>query len=261
MTQALPDPDQVFAPSEMPLDAKIVSYVSALAKCASGTSLFRTGSGRIFRDLLIHWPTLENKEQEAQEICQRISDAVYPLAAALFAQAVEISLTISSTPIPAPTQIDALSMYVVFDTKKRVERRCFLSPRRPLPAAENLGTESGIVIACIPLNYRYHTLKDDRKRTGHPRAGLFELSQRLVNEQLYNNPSPTPRINASAGTEQPKPKEFPKATPSPSVGKLDKSATLNLDKKTEFVRSPLWALFPTPSPFPAPHTPVVRTKK
>jgi hypothetical protein len=180
----MPQEEQVFAPRIFPLGDDMSSYIAVLAQRASGTISFRTGAGRIFRDLLVHWPTLHDWESEAQELCQRIADAVFPLVGALYAQAVELTATISWTPIEPPQRVDALSTYIVFDAKKTIERQCYLSPQHALPEAEMLAADRGVVVLCRPLHYRYHTIKDDRRRIGHPRAGLFEISQRLINEML-----------------------------------------------------------------------------
>ena len=192
MNDAAPVTEEVFAPRELPLVGDLYSYLAVLAQRAPGKIAFRTGAGRIFRDLLIHWPTLDDWEDEAQELCQRITDAVYPLTGALYAQAIEMAITISPTPILPPTHIDALSTYVLFDVQDKFERHYFLSPEKPLPPADALSVTKGIAILCRPLNYRYHTIKDDRGRTGHPHAGIFELSERLINE-LYGLADYTPR--------------------------------------------------------------------
>ena len=176
-----------FAPQEFPLGEKLSAYVTALTQSASGTLVFRTGSGRILRDLLLHWPTLDDWEAEAQELCERVVDAIYPLAGSTFARGVEVTAMISSTRIDPPDRVDSMSTYVVFDPENHIERHCFLSPRHALPPASALSTPQGIVILCRPLFYRYHTMKDDRKKVGHPRVGIFELSQRQINE-LYERP-------------------------------------------------------------------------
>jgi hypothetical protein len=194
MPQAATD-EETFAPHEIPLAGTLQSYIATLTRRASGTIIFRTGAGRLFRDLLMHWPSLENHENDALELCQRITDAIYPLVGDLYAQAVEITATISSQPIPMPAQIDALSTYVIFDSEKQSERVFFLSPKYPMPPAGLLGAKKGIVILCRPLNYLYHTIKDDRKHNGHPRVGIFELPQRLINE-LYEMPDFVPREKA-----------------------------------------------------------------
>jgi hypothetical protein len=45
-----------------------------------------------------------------------------------------------------------------------------------------------LALLCRPLNYNYHTLKDDRDRTDHPSQGIFELAQSQINA-LYENPA------------------------------------------------------------------------
>ena len=85
-----------------------------------------------------------------------------------------------------------MSTYVLFDPKNRIERHCFLSPRHALPPAHVLSLSSGVVILCRPLFYRYHTIKDDRKRAGHPSTGIFELSERMI-KALLSLPDFVPR--------------------------------------------------------------------
>jgi len=184
--------DSSLALREIPLSDRLSSYITTLTQSASGTFVFRTGAGRILCDLLLHWPTLDKWEPEAQELCQRITDAVYPLVSATFARGVEITATIASTPIHPPDRVDAMSTYVLFNPASHIERQCFLSPRHALPSAQIMSVPQGVVILCRPLHYRYHTIKDDRKRIGHPHTGIFELCQRLINE-LYERPLFVPR--------------------------------------------------------------------
>jgi hypothetical protein len=245
--------EDILTPMEYKIGADLSAYLDVLAQQVPGVFTFRTGSGRIFRDLLIHWPVLGQAlgqaagptlgtartsargrtlrrptreptaeptpkppptdwEDEAQELCHRITDAIYPLAGALYAQAVEISVNISFTPVLPPEHVDALSVYVAFDAKKATERHAFLSPHAPslsalgppahqpsvpLPSGARpptalLPLTRGVAVLCRPLNYRYHTIKDDRKKIGHPHAGIFELSQRLLNE-LDEQPPFVPR--------------------------------------------------------------------
>lgn len=179
-------------PQDLPLDQRAAAYVQMLARAAPGFIEFRTGAGRVFRDLMVHWPTLDGWEDEAHEICERIADAVYPLAGALFAQAVEIKIVLSPAPLPGPETVGALCTYVVFDADSGHERRFFLSPHLTMPAPSALAIGGGIAVLCKPLHYRYHTLKDDRRKYGHPRIGIFELPQRLINE-MYEKPDFVPR--------------------------------------------------------------------
>ncbi len=192
MSHAISHEDDVYTPREYPLGGMLSSYIKALTKNAGGTFVFRTGSGRILRDLLLHWPVLNGWEPEAEELCQRVLDAVYPLVGATFARGVEIMATISPTSIDPPDRVDAMSTYVLFDPEKRIERLCFLSPHHALPPAQMLSTPQGVAIVCRPLFYLYHTIHDDKKKIAHPRPGVFELSQRLINE-LYERPDFVPR--------------------------------------------------------------------
>lgn len=183
--------DQSDLPLELRLGARMAAYVATLTRQASGFIEFRTGAGRIFRDLMLHWPTLDGWEDEAHDLCERIADAVYPLTSALFAQGVDMQIAISPAPLPGPEHIDALATYVVFDRQACCERRFFLSPRLPLPASRDMRIEGGIAVLCRPLHYRYHTLKDDRQKKAHPRVGMFELPQRMINE-MYDAPDFVP---------------------------------------------------------------------
>ncbi len=192
MTEAATHDEEIFTPQEIPLGGGISSYISFLTQSVPSTISFRTGAGRIFRDLLIHWPTIDTWENEAQELCQRITDAVYPLTGVLFAQAVDIKVTISPTPIEAPARIDTMSTYVVFDVEKNLERLFFLSPKHELPQAEMLETPKGIVVLCRPLHYLYHTIKDDRQDLRHPLIGIFEMPERMI-AALYELPDFVPR--------------------------------------------------------------------
>ena len=187
MTQTAPNQTD-FTPREFRLADDLSSYVLELTRRAPGTILFRTGAGRILRDLLIHWPTLDDWENEAQEICEKITEAVYPLASALFAQAVEMTIVISPSLIPQPTSINAMATYIAFDAVNKIERHSFLSPHNALQVDHFLRVAKGIAVICRPINYRYHTLKDDRQRKGHPRAGIFEWPERLINAMLYEQP-------------------------------------------------------------------------
>jgi hypothetical protein len=170
----------------------LLTYVVVLTQRASGAINFRTGTGRIFRDLLVHWPTLEDWEEEAQELCQKIADAVYPLASALYAQGVEINITISPTPLPAPTQIEAMATYLLFDTEQKIERHSFLSPHHSLPQTSLLALSKGITVLCRPLNLHYHEVEDDKSLAQHTYAGIFELPQRIINE-IYEQSDYIPR--------------------------------------------------------------------
>jgi len=208
MSQLVSNNEDAYAAREIPLGGDLHAYVAVVSRRAPGTIAFRTGAGRLLRDLLLHWPMVEDWEVEAQELCQRITDAVYPLVGELYAQAVEIAVTISPTPILAPEKIDAMSTCVVFDTEKRIERTLFLSPERPLPAADLMGAKKGIVALCKPLHYRYHAIKDDRKQIGRPHIGMFELPQRLINE-LYEKPDFVPREHAIIGALMTKIQELP----------------------------------------------------
>ncbi|MDE1901459.1 MAG: hypothetical protein KGI37_07440 [Alphaproteobacteria bacterium] len=186
-----------------PMGRRLEAYVTALTRRAAGEIHFRTGAGRILRDLMLHWPVLPGYEDDALELCERISEAVYPLAAALYAQAVDIAVTISAQPLIPPAAIPAMATYLVFDSTSGIMRQCSLSPRQPPPDGRALGAAQGIAVMCKPLNYRYHTIKDDRKRSGHPHAGIFELSQRLINE-LYELPpliAPEQKIAATLITK------------------------------------------------------------
>ncbi len=172
------------APRETRLGDDAASYVSLLTRRAAGTIIFRTGAGRIFRDLLIHWPMLEGQEAEAQRLCNRIADAVYPLVASLYAQAVEIVVTISPQPIPPPARVEAMESYVVFDSSDGFERLFFLSPEQDLPSIDLMTAKEGIVVSGRPLNYRYHTIKDDRRPYRGVHTGMFEIPERLLNTLL-----------------------------------------------------------------------------
>lgn len=181
MAEAILDNEKDFTPSESALSDDLSSYISVLAQRGRSAIIFRTGAGRIFRDLLLHWPIVINRENQAQELCQNITDVIYPLTGALFAQAVEITATISPTPIAAPANIEAMSTYLIFDTEKGLERHCFLSAEHPLPQDDMLITQAGLVVLCRPLNYQYHTTKDDRELKAHPLVGLYELVERQLN--------------------------------------------------------------------------------
>lgn len=201
--------DDASAAREIPLDSDLQAYVTLIARRAPGMIAFRTGAGRLLRDLLLHWPLVEDWEAEAQELCQRITDAVYPLVGELYAQAVEMAVMISSAPIKAPEKVDAMSTCVIFDAEERVERILFLSPERGLPAADLMGAQKGIVVLCRPLHYLYHTIKDDHARVKQPAIGMFELPQRLINE-LYEKPDFVPREKAIIAALQTKIQELPK---------------------------------------------------
>jgi hypothetical protein len=187
MSEVLSDNEEIYAQHESALDGALSAYIAELTHRVPETIFFRTGAGRIFRDLLLHWPAVEGWEDEAQSLCQRITDAVYPLTESLFAQAVEMAVTISSMPIEAPAHIEAMSTYVVFDTEEHLERQCFLSPQHPVPQAEMLHLQKGVVVLCRPLHYRYHTISDDRKRIVAPGVGMYELVERQINA-LYDLP-------------------------------------------------------------------------
>jgi len=117
MAEAILDNEKDFTPSESALSDDLSSYISVLAQRGRSAIIFRTGAGRIFRDLLLHWPIVINRENQAQELCQNITDVIYPLTGALFAQAVEITATISPTPIAAPANIEAMSTYLIFESE------------------------------------------------------------------------------------------------------------------------------------------------
>ncbi len=209
MTETATHDEEIFTPQEIPLGGGISSYISFLTQSAPSTISFRTGAGRIFRDLLIHWPTIDTWENEAQELCQRITDAVYPLTGVLFAQAVDITVTISPTPIEAPARIDAMSTYVVFDVEKNLERLFFLSPKHDLPQTEIMETSKGIVVLCRPLHYLYHTIKDDRQDLRHPLIGIFEMPERMI-AALYELPDFVPRDKILLDSIKTKIKSLPK---------------------------------------------------
>ena len=200
----------MFTPRELPLSSELHAYVAVLSRKAAGEINFRTGAGRLQRDLLLHWPLVEDWEPEAQEICKRITDAVYPLVGELYAQAVEINVTIAPRPILPPEKIDALSTCVLFDTEKQIERILFLSPEQAMPEAALMSVPKGIIVLCRPLHYRYHTISDDRKHVAHVQAGMFELPQRLINE-LYEMPDFIPQEKAIIAAVMKKIDELPKA--------------------------------------------------
>lgn len=188
-------PDDAHAPRDMPMDGRMRDYIAALVDQAAGTIVFRTGAGRMLEDLLLHWPLMEQRESEAQELCARIIDAVYPLTGELHAQGVEISVTISPAPVEAPEQVRAFSTCVIFDIVKKIERVIFLSPEQGLPDTGILRMEKGVVAMCSPLQYMYHTLSDDRAHTDRPHIGIFELPKRMIDE-LYEQPDFVPHEKA-----------------------------------------------------------------
>jgi|GEM_PF-4022234 hypothetical protein len=191
MSPIIPNGEEAFVPRESRLSDDLVSYIAALAARAPGSVTFRTGAGRIFRDLLLHWPTLEDWEIEAQALCNKIAEAVYPLTGALYAQAVEISVTISPQRVEPPAHIDTLSSFVVFDAENRVERLFFLSPHHDLPSVDLMRVSKGVEVLCRPLNYLYHTIKDDLPLFEHVRTGIFEWPKRLL-DAIYEEPPFTP---------------------------------------------------------------------
>ncbi len=140
------------------------------------------------RDLLLHWPVIDDGEDDALELCRHIADAVYPLTAALHAQGVELEITLSSKPVEVTGPIDVMSTLLLLDAKTKQEIHHFISPEKPLPKNETLRIAKGVALLCKPLNYNYHTLQDDRERTDHPSQGIFELAQSMINA-MYDSPA------------------------------------------------------------------------
>ena len=239
--------EETFAASEYPLDG-LFSYVAVLMQRAPGGISFRTGSGRIFRDLLLHWPALDGWEDEAQELCQRIADAAYPLASALYAQAVEFNITISGGPILPPSRIDAMVSYIVFDADKRVERRIFFSPKNKATDAHLMVAYRGIVVLCRPLNYRYHTIKDDRGRGRGAGADAFGYTEKLIN-QMLDAPDFVPREQRILSTIKAEVKALPQ-----TLEHAANAQTANLSKETHHIpqEAPLLAAVTSISALPAP---------
>ncbi len=166
---------------ETKLGEALCSYIDALTKQAPESFVFRTGAGRMLRDLMLHWPILDGLENEALELCNRAVEALYPLVASLFARGVEISVTISPTRIAPPDRVDATASYILFDPIHNVERHCVLTPDHAMSHSA-LSVPQGIVIMCKPLQHYYHTIKDTRRRTAHPMAGIFEFPERMIDE-------------------------------------------------------------------------------
>ncbi len=182
-----PYTEDVFTPREVRITNELADYIVELTERAPGKIMFRTGAGRVERDLLLHWPIIENREIEAQLLVKKIAEAVFPLLGTLYAQGVELVVIISQDGIEPPKHVEKLSSYVIFDPIQMVERTMFLSPQHDIPPSNALRAGRGIAVQSTPINYRYHTLKDDRIRKAHIRVGMFELPQRMINE-MYEQP-------------------------------------------------------------------------
>ncbi|MDD4617324.1 MAG: hypothetical protein PHW76_09530, partial [Alphaproteobacteria bacterium] len=191
MIDYAPYPEEVFAPREAPIANDLADYIAELVERAPGKIIFRTGAGRVERDLLLHWPIIRGGEDEAQRLCKKISEAVFPLLGSLYAQGVELSVLISNDGLEPPRHVEAMATWVVFDAAERLERTMFLSPRRDVPPSNALRAARGVAVHSTPLNYRYHTLKDDRSRKQHTHVGIYELPERLIAE-MYEEPPYVP---------------------------------------------------------------------
>jgi len=139
-----------------------LAYLRMLVVKYPGVIEFKTGAGHLFFDLIKHIPPIHGFDEERRELCHLIEEHIYPLAASLYAQAVDITVTVSPHDLMPPRHVDALSSFTAFDSVSGLLHHGFLSPHHEPPDFADLSIASGMTIECRPLNYHYHQLFDDR---------------------------------------------------------------------------------------------------
>ncbi len=251
MVDAPLDDDLPFEPRESPLSYDVAAYIDLLTERNPKTIFFRTGSGRFFRDLLLHWPVIDEYEDIAQLVCNKIVDNAYPLVASLFAQAVDMSIVISSAPLRPPKHIDALMTYMLFDPKNRVERVLFLSAKHALPSVDLLSAPKGVAVICKPINVNYHTLKDSRVFKPGTHAGIFEKLERIISEEYEKTPFSRPRDKEILRIMKETVSDLPAA-----MARYDASIDINFERNPA-IEQRLQAIIPTYSSLSALPSPVL----
>lgn len=210
-------------------------YLRLATRDYAGFSSFRTGAGRIVRELAKCLPNLPGYSAGRAELCRKIAESVYPLAARLLAQAVEITLSLSPEPQSFPTSPTTMMMAAGFDIAQGNMLYAFVPPNRRRWAniprqKEPAIIASGLLVTCRPLRYRYHAIKDSRKRWKHIKSDIFknwsrrdlqrfEEELKELEAWLGKKPRPDPALKQAApirkprASGKPKPDSVPLPTP------------------------------------------------
>jgi len=177
-------------------------YLKTLIHQYEGTIRLKTGSGHIFYDLVHSLPDIPRYQEQKIQLCHKISDIVFPLAARLFAQAVSLKIAIASTAITLPTSIRDLAIYVAFDASDKLLYHCFLSHDHNTLEPERASISSGLSVLCEPFNYQYHQVKEDIDI--HPtRAGSALPNRDWANrsKDLVTTPDEPPFMSPTASNK------------------------------------------------------------
>jgi hypothetical protein len=149
---------------EQPLEKGVRDYLSSLVAHQPVSIQFNTGSGHIFYDLLLHWPIVPEQEDCALSICHWITETVYPFAATMYAQAVDVTIFSSPPASLLPLAAQSVTTCIHLDIKNQIVRVGYLAPNIPVPAVLKQPLAEGLTILCRPLNYFYHTIEDSISR-------------------------------------------------------------------------------------------------
>lgn len=153
-------------------------YLRLATREYAGSTTFRTGTGHIYYELMDQLPRIAEQEKNRVLLSHRIEQAIYPLAARLLAQAVEITLNFSPAPQDFPTAPRTMLTATGFDIGQKKIIHAFIPPKRQRWGSVNRPKEpvtiaSGLLVTCRPLRYRYHALKDTRKKWKHIKSNIF----------------------------------------------------------------------------------------
>ncbi|MER2520839.1 MAG: hypothetical protein ABTQ34_09190 [Bdellovibrionales bacterium] len=153
-----------------------IEYLRLAIRISPTPISFRTGTGHIYYELMERMPRIAGQDAARAKLCRQITEAVYPLAARLLAQAVEITLSFSPNIQTFPTSPPTMVTATGFDIGRMKIIHTFVPPQRRRWASITRPSNpiaSGLLVICRPLRYRYHALKDTRKRWKHIKSNIF----------------------------------------------------------------------------------------
>lgn len=186
---------------ETPLGAEEV-YLRLLDELQPAPVEFNIGAGRIFYGIQQHLPDFDGMNAEKAILTNAIADAVYPLAAYLYAQAVSLKLfMLNGTSAVDWSQHKAFASCTIFDLDRHSRIHYALTPDDP-DITKKISAHHGLAVICEPLSYNYHRMKDDRRRFAKVKQNIWEWTERKVSE-WYEQKKPLATINPDLQTRTP----------------------------------------------------------
>jgi hypothetical protein len=166
--------EDIYAAKHEMLD-RARGYLRALVTQPHEPINFSIGTGRIDRGLDQHLPFIPGFEDERRELRTRIAGHIYQAAANNFAQAVDLTLTISRNrdELAPPLVVEEGEVFIAVDTEGHLHR-IFLPPYHALTNAAAVTIDAGLSIECRFINPGYHKLPADDWST-RPRQGASNL--------------------------------------------------------------------------------------